>query len=78
MGGGECALCPCPCCHELLTLLERKLHEPDTTALTAVVAGAMGIDAETWSQLEAGVNANEGGTIRPVGGDECRKRCGLQ
>lgn len=72
-------LCPCPCCHELLIVLEQKLVcESHTAALTALLAGAMGIDAETWSQLEAGVDANEDTTIRPVGGDECRKRCGLQ
>lgn len=55
------------------------LHgQPSRLPPAPVLAGAMGIDEEAWSQLEAGVKANGDTAIQPLGGDECRKRCGLQ
>lgn len=41
-------------------------------------AGAMGIDESTWAKLEAGVKGIGDDAIQPLGGDECRKRCGLE
>lgn len=38
----------------------------------------MGIDESTWAKLEAGVKGIGDDAIQPLGGDECRKRCGLE
>lgn len=77
-GGRRCGCAPAPAATSFSLCRSKSWHLEPHTPLPELLAGAMGIDAETWSQLETGVDANEGTTIRPVGGDECRKRCGLQ
>jgi len=52
------------------------LPRPTRTFLPCPRAGAFGVGQGTWDALQKGVQSTNGATIVPLGGDECRKRCG--